>query len=400
MDTNDIAQVPLAEPSWLRGLPAPYYNESHLRFQRSCRAFLDENLHAHALEWERQGDVPADLFATFAKNNFILPALPAPLPVEWLRQLRIKEMPGRVPIEEWDSLHCMIYSDEVRINRSGLAGPGGAITAGMAYGVPPLLHYASRELQEKVLPDLLLGRKRTCIAVTEPDAGSDVASITTTAKLSDCGKFWIVDGAKKWITNGTMADYATMAVRTGAEGSGARGISLLLVPLTDTPGVSRRRLKVGGGVAAGTSYIELDEARIPVDHLIGRAGEGMRYIMNNFNHERMFFGVGITRQARPLTGLPVVRHRLAKCAAQLESQTAWLELVVYQTSKMSKADADVQLGGLIALCKANAGMILDECARCAVLLFGGKGYTQSGQGEVVGRKNLSRSSWGEDSGRE
>ncbi|KAM5374744.1 hypothetical protein ACJZ2D_006388 [Fusarium nematophilum] len=296
MDTNDIAQVPLAEPSWLRGLPAPYYNESHLRFQRSCRAFLDENLHAHALEWERQGDVPADLFATFAKNNFILPALPAPLPVEWLRQLRIKEMPGRVPIEEWDSLHCMIYSDE--INRSGLAGPGGAITAGMAYGVPPLLHYASRELQEKVLPDLLLGRKRTCIAVTEPDAGSDVASITTTAKLSDCGKFWIVDGAKKWITNGTMADYATMAVRTGAEGSGARGISLLLVPLTDTPGVSRRRLKVGGGVAAGTSYIELDEARIPVDHLIGRAGEGMRYIMNNFNHERMFFGVGITRQAR------------------------------------------------------------------------------------------------------
>lgn len=125
-----------------------------------------------------------------------------------------------------------------------------------------------------------------------------MASITTTAKLSSCGKFWIVDGAKKWITNGTVADYATMAVRTGAEGSGAQGISLLLVPLANTPGVSRRRLKVGGGIAAGTSYIELDEVKVPVDHLIGRAGEGLRYILNNFNHERMFFGVGITRQAR------------------------------------------------------------------------------------------------------
>lgn len=91
----------------------------------------------------------------------------------------------------------------------------------------------------------------------------------------------------------------------------------------------------------------------------------------------------IADDSQPLTDQPVVRHRLAKCAAQLESQTAWLELVAYQISKMSEADANAQLGGLIALCKANAGMILDECARCAVLLFGGKGYTQSGQGELV-----------------
>lgn len=121
MGVNDPAQVPLAEPPWLRGLPTPYYNESHRRFQRSCRGFLDENLHAHALEWESQGDVPAHLFATFAKNNFILPALPAPLPVEWLRRLGVMEMPGQVPIEEWDSLHCMIYSDEVRAHQLNTA---------------------------------------------------------------------------------------------------------------------------------------------------------------------------------------------------------------------------------------------------------------------------------------
>lgn len=114
MGDTSISQIPLAEPSWLRGLPSPYYNESHIRFQRACRAFLDKNLHTDALEWERNGEVPADLFSTFAKFNFILPALPAPLPVDWLRRLGIIEMPGGVPVEEWDALHCMIYSDEVR----------------------------------------------------------------------------------------------------------------------------------------------------------------------------------------------------------------------------------------------------------------------------------------------
>lgn len=80
---------------------------------------------------------------------------------------------------------------------------------------------------------------------------------------------------------------------------------------------------------------------------------------------------------------PVVRHRLAKCAAMLESQTAWVESFVFQLSRMSKTDADKELGGLTALCKANAGTVLDECARCAVLLFGGNGYTRSGQGEIA-----------------
>jgi acyl-CoA dehydrogenase len=72
------------------------------------------------------------------------------------------------------------------------------LTAGMAYGVPPILQYGSRELQERLLPDLLTGKKRACIAVTEPEAGSDVAGITTTAERSEDGKFFIVNGSKKW----------------------------------------------------------------------------------------------------------------------------------------------------------------------------------------------------------
>lgn len=95
-----------------------------------------------------------------------------------------------------------------------------------------------------------------------------------------------------------QADYATTAVRTGGEGSGGKGISLLLIPLKDYPGVTRRRLKVAGQISAGTSFIEFDDVRVPSENLIGRQGEGMKYIMNNFNHERMFISIGVTRQAR------------------------------------------------------------------------------------------------------
>jgi alkylation response protein AidB-like acyl-CoA dehydrogenase len=98
------------------------------------------------------------------------------------------------------------------------------------------------------------------------------------------------------ITNGIWSDYACMAVRTG--GPGAAGISLLLVPLKDTPGVTMRRQSVSGLASSGTTYIELDDVRVPVDNLIGEENQGMRYIVTNFNHERLAVAMGATRQAR------------------------------------------------------------------------------------------------------
>ncbi|KAI8207657.1 Acyl-CoA dehydrogenase [Colletotrichum sp. SAR 10_65] len=324
-----MSRVPFADPPWLRGLPSPYFSDSHRRFQVACRKFIDENLNKDALEWETSEEVPPNVFKTFADGNFLLPALPAPLPVEWLRKLGITHMPGQVPIEEWDYLHTMIYSDE---------------------RLTSFFNYYS--------------------------AGSDVANITTTAELQ--GNEYIVNGTKKWITNGVMADYATLAVRTGGEGSGAKGISLLVVAL-DQPGVSRRRLKVSGQIIAGTSFIELSDVRVPRENLIGRENEGMKYIMHNFNHERMFISVGVTRQAR------VALSSAFAYVLQREAfgKSAWVESFAYQLSKMPKKTADEELGGLTSLCKANAGIVLDECARCAVLLFGGNGYTRTGKGEIA-----------------
>jgi acyl-CoA dehydrogenase len=106
------SQVPFAEPPWARGVPSPYYNDSHRRLQRACRQFIGENLTRHALEWETAEEVPSHVFGDFAAANFLLPSLPAPLPVQWLKRLGVTHMPGDVPVEEWDYLHGMIYTDE------------------------------------------------------------------------------------------------------------------------------------------------------------------------------------------------------------------------------------------------------------------------------------------------
>src|SRR5262245_42629951 len=139
-----------------------------------------------------------------------------------------------------------------QMNRSGLAGPSTGLTAGLNFGVPPILRFGSKQLQDKYLPELLLGKKRSCIAITEPSAGSDVANIQTTAKKSQDGKYYVINGTKKWISNGIWTDYSTMAVRTG--GSGAEGLSLIVVPLKNYGGVSMYRLKVQGQNSGGTTF--------------------------------------------------------------------------------------------------------------------------------------------------
>ncbi|KAH8767967.1 acyl-CoA dehydrogenase-like protein [Hyaloscypha sp. PMI_1271] len=390
--------IPFSEPPWLMGHPSPYYNDSHKKWQKTCRAMVDE-LMADAGEWERQGDVPENLYSQFAAANMLIPNLSAPLPVQWLHKLGIHTLPGGLPVDEFDYIHTLIYVDEIA--RSGSLGPGGAITTGMAFGVPPILKFGSKSLQERFLPDLLTGKKRICIAITEPSAGSDVGNIQTTATRTKDGKHFIVNGTKKWITNGLWSDYASMAVRTG--GPGPAGLSMLVVPLLHTKGVNMRRIKVQGQTAAGTTFIELDDVLVPVENLIGKEGMGMKYVMQNFNHERLSISIGVNRLSRvaigaafeyclkreafgkPLMDQPVVRHRLAKCGAELESHWAWTEQFTYSLTKMSEEEANRELGGLTALLKAQAGRVIESCASTAVLLFGGNGYSKSGQGEVAER---------------
>lgn len=204
---SQIANVPFSEPPYLNGLPTPWITPELRVWQSRCREFITENLSNFAWEWEKEETVPEHVFGTFAKHNMLIPSLPAPLPVKELKENGIHDILG-VRVEDFTYWHTYIYADEMV--RSGLVGPGGSLTTGMAFGVPPIIKFGNKSLKERFLPELLTGRKRTCIAITEPDAGSDVANIRTVAVKSQDGTKYIVNGTKKWITNGYWSDYASM----------------------------------------------------------------------------------------------------------------------------------------------------------------------------------------------
>jgi len=143
----------------------------------------------------------------------------------------------------------------------------------LGIGLPPILKFGPEELRRRIGPECLAGIKNICLAITEPYAGSDVANIKTEAKITDDGKYYIVNGEKKWITNGVFADYFTVAVRTGGPGMG--GISLLLIE-RDMPGVKTRQMLCSGVWASGTSYITFEDVKVPKSNLIGKENGGFK----------------------------------------------------------------------------------------------------------------------------
>ncbi|KAG0350457.1 hypothetical protein BG005_010024, partial [Podila minutissima] len=197
-----------------------------------------------------------------------------------------------VPKEEFDAFHEFIIFDE--LSRCGSGGVLWGILGGLGIGLPPIIKFGSEELKRRIVPDVLAGKKTICLAITEPQAGSDVANLTTTANEASDGSF-IVNGEKKWITNGTFGDYFTTAVRTGGEGMG--GVSLMVIE-RGMPGVSTRQMKCSGVWSSGTAYINFEDVHVPRANIVGKENRGFKYIMHNFNHERMGIVIQANRLAR------------------------------------------------------------------------------------------------------
>ena len=271
---------------------------------------------------------------------------------------------------------------------------------GFGIGAPPVLKHGKKELVQRIMPDILSGVKRICLAITEPDAGSDVANLTCEAVLSADKTHYIVNGAKKWITNGIWCDYFTTAVRTG--GPGTLGISVLLIERS-AGGVSTRKMDCQGVWSSGTTYITFEDVKVPVGNLIGRENKGFSVIMTNFNHERIGIIIQALRFSRvcyeesmkyahkretfgkKLYEHPVIRMKLAQMARHIEASFSWLESLIYQSSKMDETEAMLKLGGPIAGLKAQSTVTFEFCAREASQIFGGLSYTRGGQGAKVER---------------
>ncbi|PGG97885.1 hypothetical protein AJ79_09057 [Helicocarpus griseus UAMH5409] len=193
------------------------------------------------------------------------------------------------------------------------------------------------------------------------------------------------------------SDYFMTAVRTG--GPGAEGISFLLVPRTE--GIRTRKIEIGAGGLSATTYVVFEDVKVPVEYLVGSEGQGFRYVMSNFNHERLWIVFQTLRASRiclqdamawamkreafgmTLIEQPVVRHKFGSMAKEVEALQAWTEQVIYELDHMSYKDANRQLGGVTALLKVKGGQMNKFVADNCVQIMGGLGLTKTGQGSRI-----------------
>ncbi|CAP64685.1 uncharacterized protein PODANS_5_9600 [Podospora anserina S mat+] len=386
-------QIPFGDPAWYQGHHSPYFNETHAALRAEVREWVETEVEPYVTEWDEKKEVPAHIYKQMGERGYLAGLLGTHYQKDY-----VKNPIKSVPAEKWDLFHEMLLTDE--LSRVGSGGFVWNVIGGFGIGCPPLVKFGKKSVVDRVLPGILNGDKRICLAITEPDAGSDVANLTCEAKLSEDGKHYIVNGEKKWITNGIWCDYFTVAVRTG--GPGMNGVSLLLVE-RDFGGVSTRRMDCQGVWSSGTTYITFEDVKVPVENLIGKENQGFRVIMTNFNHERIGIIIQCLRFSRvcyeesvkyankrrtfgkKLIEHPVIRLKLAHMARQIEASYNWLENVIYQCEKMGDTEAMLRLGGPIAGLKAQATVTFEFCAREASQIFGGLSYSRGGQGGKVER---------------
>ncbi|KAI1636142.1 acyl-CoA dehydrogenase NM domain-like protein [Biscogniauxia mediterranea] len=385
--------IPFADPSWYQNYHSPYFNDTHAALRAEVREWVESAIEPNVNEWDEKKEVPREIVLEAGRRGYLAGLLGVHYPVEY-----VKNSVKSVPPEKWDLFHEMIITDE--LSRVGSGGLVWNMIGGLGIGAPPLIKFGKKALKDRIMPGILSGEKRICLAITEPDAGSDVANLTCEAKLSEDGKHYIVNGEKKWITNGIWADYFTTAVRTGGEGM--NGVSLLLIE-RDLGGVSTRRMDCQGVWSSGTTYITFEDVKVPVENLLGKENQGFKVIMTNFNHERMGIIIQSIRFSRvlyeesvkyankrrtfgkKLIEHPVIRMKLAHMARQVEAAYNWLENLIYQCAKMGETEAMLRLGGPIAGLKAQSTLTFEFCAREASQIFGGLSYTRGGQGAKVER---------------
>jgi citronellyl-CoA dehydrogenase len=294
------------------------FTDEHRAFRRTVREVCERELAPHAREWDEAGLFPRDLFPRFGELGYF--------------GIRHPERWGGTGLDYW---YVVAYVEELARSRS--AGLNMAMLVQGEMATPIIGDLGTDEQKREFLVPALRGEKIAALAISEPDAGSDVAAIRTTARRD--GDDLVVNGSKTWITNGTRADFLTLAVRTGEAGHG--GLSLLTFP-TDVKGyaVSKKLEKVGNH-ASDTAQLFFEDCRVPRRFLLGEEGQGFAYVMQNFQGERLAAGLmavaamdlmmedaiayGRERRAfgRPLVSMQVWRHKLAEHRSAIEA-ARWL----------------------------------------------------------------------------
>ncbi|MBU2628671.1 MAG: acyl-CoA dehydrogenase family protein, partial [Proteobacteria bacterium] len=328
-----------------------YFTREHEQVRKAVKDFVTKEINPHVDEWEEKGIAPLhDLFKKMGDLGFL--------------GIRYDEKWGGEGLDYW--YETVVLEECAKIDCGGIPM---AIAVQSNMATPAIYDFGSDFLKETYLKPALKGDLVAAIAVTEPDAGSDVAALKTFAKKE--GDHYILNGSKTFITNGTQADFLTLLART-SDDPGYHSYSLFVVP-TNLPGfhVSKKLDKLGMR-SSDTAELYFDDMIIPAKNLIGREGEGFIQQMMQFQHERfsvlpmayiwarqMIADAVEYLKARVVFGKPlikkqVLRHRIAKWLTEIEC----LQQLTYHIVRMKMAGQDATL--MISMAKLKSGDLLTE----------------------------------------
>jgi len=337
----------------------------HQALYRTVKKFVEDELNPHIPEWERDGIWPAH---------------------EVLKKMAALGLLGINKPEAYGGLgldysYELMFAQALGNCKNGALPMGIGVVTDMA--TPALSRFGSDALREEFLAPVLAGEQCCSIAVSEAGAGSDVASIKTSARKD--GGDYVINGSKMWITNGTQSDWACTLVNT-SDGKPHQNKSLIIVPL-DAPGVTRNtKLDKLGMRASDTAMIYFDDVRVPQRHLVGQEGQGFTYQMLQFQEERIFGAasgidglfnvidatIAYTGQ-RQAFGQSVLDNQYVHFRlAELRTEVECLKAITYQATEDYVAGRDATL--LASMAKLKVGRVAREVTDACLQFWGGQGY--------------------------
>jgi acyl-CoA dehydrogenase len=342
--------------------PAPPFTDEHEELRASARGFIERELAPHAQRWEEERWFSDDVFAALAAQGL----------------LGLK-YPERYGGQGGDYLHEAVLCEELA--RVGSGGTAAGIGAHVNIATPPIWKFGDEQQKQDYLVPAIRGERIGALGITEPGAGSDVASIATRAERVDGG--FVVNGEKTYITNGVRAHFIVTAVKTSAEG-GHHGISFLIVDRGE--GVTSSKLDKLGWHASDTATIAYEDVFVPEENLLGELNGGFKLIMANFQWERLAMALGAVgamqlawdrtaafareRQAfgRALSGHQAIRHKLADLASSVYACRCVTYDALRRFVEGEEPIAEVTMAKLIT--QRAAFELMDECLQ----IHGGAGY--------------------------
>ena len=344
------------------------FNEDHEAFRSTIRDFIASEVVPVYHEWEEAGHAPRDFYYKLGELGVF--------------GIEVPEEYGGAG--ETSFKFNAIISEECA--RAGVSFGGSSVHTALC--LPYILKYANDEQKKRWLPKFVSGEMMTAIAMTEPGTGSDLAGMRTTAKLSEDGTHYILNGAKTFITGGVLADRVLVCCRTSAPTPEDRrgGISILVVDTKSEGYAVGRKLEKLGLRSSDTAELSFTDVKVPVEDLLGEEGKAFTYLTHNLPQERLGIAVGAYAQAaaavrfateyvkeRTVFGKKVAEFQntkfvLADCKAEVDAAQAVVDraLEAHDAGELTVADA----ASAKLFCTDVAARVIDKCLQ----LHGGYGY--------------------------